>query len=457
MNLKQSISLPLFASLSSLPVTTPIIVILLEICGTSRILITVHSYSNAVGEYSSKFRLFFRYAVRGLYSRLKIRCFCSSKIEDSGLIDFPIASSGLLERLGVVTVLAIVDDELACDPNSIPQQLLLPTIKGMKLLDLFPKYEEDEMEDYSEDDEGKESKRRTESFGSNHDSDSDWGDPENPPEEKHGYNRRLKVLAKMRKRYRYQGRSTRRSVIENSKKTSDEVLFEDPTWWHHLPSLKCIGLTSLIVDNIKGEGKSVLSNSTLPAPSGEDLSTRKKYLSGMAELALTQHISKRYERSHLKKLAQCIGFSTEPNSFGAKGDITPFVELRRIRIIASRLQNQRILLDRHQISLEESRTWGVLRPDAVSVIIEDQRSHAYQLLTVGDARLLTEYCSDSWIGEDSTITPLSQADKKTILETSKIWSLADLDVQAFSYAPLPVSKMSKDQNQNNKMVSLLEK
>jgi hypothetical protein len=448
-------SLPLFASLSALPVTSPIIVILLEICGTSRILITVHSYSNAVREYSSKFGLFFRYVVRGLYSRLKVRCFCSSKIEDSGLIDFPIASSGLLEKLGVVTVLAIVDDELACDPNSIPQQLLLPTNKGMKLLDLFPKYEEDEMEDDSEDDEGRDGRRlRTGSIGSYHDSDSDWGDPENPPEEKHGYNRRLKVLARMRRRYRHQGRSTRRSVIENAKKSSDEVLFEDPTWWHHLPSLKCIGLTSLIVDNIEGEDKLVLGSSTIPALTGEALTSRKNYLSGMAELALTQHISKRYERSHLKKLAQCIGFTTEPNSFGAKGDISPFVELRRIRIIASRLQNQRILLDRHQISLEESRTWGVLRPDAVSVIIEDQRSHAYQLLTVGDARLLTEFCSDSWIGEDSTITPLSQADKKTILETSKTWSLADLDVQAFSYAPLAVSKMNKDHNQHNKMVSL---
>lgn len=444
-------TLPLFASLSTLPVASPLILILLEICGTSRILITVHRYSNLTQKTSSRVGLFLRYIVRGLYSRIRLRCFHSSKVDDSGLIDFPIASSALLEKLGVVTVLAVVDDELACDPNSIPQQLLIPTNKGLKLLDLFPKYDDEDMDDDSEDEEFKESKRlRAGSAGSYHDSDSDWGDTENP-EEKHGYNRRLKVLAKMRKRYRNHGQSMRKSATDNLRKANVEVMFEDPTWWHHLPSLKCIGLTSLLVDDTETEDKHIEPfKSTIIKD--KRFVDEQKYIPGMAELALTYHISKRYKRSHMKKLAYGIGFTTEPNSFGEKGDITPFVELRRIRIIASRLQHQRILLDRHQISLEESRSWGMLKPDAVSVIIEDMRSNAYQLLTVGDARLITEFCSDSWIGEDSTITPLSQSDKRTILDTSKVWSLADLDVQAFSYAPLPVSKMSKDHNKLSKMV-----
>jgi hypothetical protein len=76
-----------------------------------------------------------------------------------------------------------------------------------------------------------------------------------------------------------------------------------------------------------------------------------------------------------------------------------------------------------------------LRPDSTSVVIQDKRSKAYQLLTVGDARVVTDICSDSWQGE--SITSLSPTDRATILENSNTWSLADLDVTAFSYAPIP--------------------
>jgi hypothetical protein len=56
---------------------------------------------------------------------------------------------------------------------------------------------------------------------------------------------------------------------------------------------------------------------------------------------------------------------------------------------------------------------------------------------VGDARVVTELCKDSWQGQSSTISPLTAVDRQAILETSKNWSLADLDVSAFSYAPVP--------------------
>lgn len=71
------------------------------------------------------------------------------------------------------------------------------------------------------------------------------------------------------------------------------------------------------------------------------------------------------------------------------------------------------------------------------MIIKDHRSQAYQLLTVGDARVVTDVCSESWQGE--IITPLSIKDRKMILESNNAWSLADLDVTAFSYAPIPYS------------------
>jgi hypothetical protein len=71
------------------------------------------------------------------------------------------------------------------------------------------------------------------------------------------------------------------------------------------------------------------------------------------------------------------------------------------------------------------------------VVVKDARTQAYQLLTAGDARVVTDICSDSWQGE--TITPLGSSDRAIILENSKNWSLADLDVTAFSYAPIPYS------------------
>ncbi len=51
--------------------------------------------------------------------------------------------------------------------------------------------------------------------------------------------------------------------------------------------------------------------------------------------------------------------------------------------------------------------------------------------------MVTELCTDSWHGEKLTISPLSSNDRKSILDTSQNWYLSDLDVLAFSYAPVP--------------------
>jgi hypothetical protein len=71
------------------------------------------------------------------------------------------------------------------------------------------------------------------------------------------------------------------------------------------------------------------------------------------------------------------------------------------------------------------------------VIVQDQRSKAYQLLTVGDPTVVASLCNEAWQGENSTILPFSSADRTRILETSNDWKLGDLDVYAFSYTPLP--------------------
>ena len=429
------LNLPLLAALGSLPIATPLILILLEIIGTSRILVTVHPYSSNVRTVQNNAKLFIQYFVKGLESRFEFSNPFVKDVQESSLVDFPIASSYLYEKLGVVTALSLIDDELACDPISTPQQLLIPTTKGLKLLDLFPKYEEEDSDDDDNNDYVKRNvhaRRRAKSYPSSHDSDSEWGDESDDNRDRGVRSTRMRALINLRQRYKKKNLSARK--FEPPKPT--EVQFEDPNWWHYLPSLKCIGLGSLLVDN-KAEDFTA-TKSPLPANSKDSHAVQadqSKYISGMAESSLISHVSRYYDRSHLRVLSKCIGLTTEPNSFGPKGDITPFEELRRIRVIATRLLHRRMLLDRHQISLEESRSWGRLRPDSTSVIIKDHRSQAYQLLTVGDSRVVMDLCSDSWQGE--TITSLSANDRVMILENSKTWSLADLDVTAFSYAPIP--------------------
>ena len=153
--------------------------------------------------------------------------------------------------------------------------------------------------------------------------------------------------------------------------------------------------------------------------------------------ALVDHVCQSQNRSQLMSLSHCIGFTLSENCLGKKGDLSPFSVIKHLHLVATRLLEDRIALDRHAIGLEESRSWGLLKSDATSIIIQDHRSKAYHLLTVGDARVVAECCSDSWQGENSTISPFSAADRKTILETSNNWTLSDLDVAAFSYTPVP--------------------
>ena len=108
-----------------------------------------------------------------------------------------------------------------------------------------------------------------------------------------------------------------------------------------------------------------------------------------------------------------------------------------MHIISTQLLQERLTVDAHALGLEESRGRGLLRPDSTSVIIHDKRSKACQLLTVGEATIVSELCSDAWQGEHSTIKPLAAVDRKAIIEASKNWNLADLDVAVFSYAPVP--------------------
>jgi hypothetical protein len=104
---------------------------------------------------------------------------------------------------------------------------------------------------------------------------------------------------------------------------------------------------------------------------------------------------------------------------------------------------ERLESDSHERGSDESRWWGLLRPDSTSVIMQDSRSGGYQLVTVGDPRVVTRMCQEAWQGESSTILPLGATDRKTVLDTCNDWKLADLDVTAFSYSPVPFTFESR--------------
>ena len=132
-----------------------------------------------------------------------------------------------------------------------------------------------------------------------------------------------------------------------------------------------------------------------------------------------------------------MGSWTSVQSSGDRGDASPFVEKNRLRIVNIASLRERLKIDSHERGSEESRWWGLLRADSTSVVVQDSRSGAYQLLTVGDPKVVSRMCHEAWQGENSTILPLTSYDRSTILETSDSWKLADLDVEAFSYAPIP--------------------
>jgi hypothetical protein len=418
-----TIPLLLLSVLGILPVIGPACIFLLETMGTARILATVHPIAGAhrsndgakIESNRGRGSLLLRYLLATGISRFALwdlfHFICTvfgrrhSQRHKERLLRIPPASLNVLEKLGVATALVLIDDELVCETHSIPQQLLIPSGRGLKLLDLCPTYEDDGLsDDESENPRGK-------SFDSDSESEDD-------NEQLQSSMLRGKIL---------RPRSIRRATVNTTNQEAIsqgpfEVQFEDPNWWQHLPSLKCIGLACLLT------GKNV----------DADKKKAKKENSSIdrARSALIEHTCQHRSSNQLRSLAQCIGFSMQPNSNGEVGDISPFEEQLRIHVLSYALFRERIQLDAHEKSFRSTST-ASLNPDSTSVIVRDTRTLAYQLLTIGDPDVVTNLCTEAWQGEISTILPLAASDKQKIIETSNNWKLADLDVAAFCYAPLP--------------------
>lgn len=476
------LSLPLLAGLGVSPVVGPIFFFFVEVLGTARILTKVHPHavarakasvdkatrerqSSAVLDETQKRQLLFRYIRATLWSRLSLwsdrswcngdyplRCLAESGTQGKSssalvpLVNIPSASINVLEKLGVATAFCVIDDELVCEPHAVPQQLLIPSGKGLKLLDLCVALDDDDEESGSESD-SHQSASVNRKRGKSFDSDSEESDEESTQ----GFHLSLRqkilsrrLIRRRRTRGKPESRDGNQDDTVNSTDSSLEVQFEDPSWWQFLPSLKCIGLASLLVDErLEGGTRDEFSISS------RDLPLNPKH-------ALAKEVCDERHSEQLQLLAQSIGFSVEPNSNGPRGDISSFRQKLRLHVLSDAMVKERLELDAHERSSEQARWWGLLRPDSTSVIVQDQRTNAYQLLTVGDPHVVTNQCNEAWQGEISTILPLTAIDRRTIMETTNSWKLADLDVAAFSYSPVSSTQEKRLSHESAKRVYLLE-
>ncbi len=437
-NLSCLLPTPFLAAIGVFPVFGPGCLIFIESLGMARILASYHPVasrtrmdtpSDVVTRSVDVDLLILRYFIATLANRLSLQ---RAKVGSSSMVWVPPSSLNLLEKLGVATAFTLVDDELVCEPQAIPQQLLIPSGKGLKLLDLCPTYE-DESDDESNGEgssalEFRRNRQRSFDVEMNVDSDTD-SDDGMMKDHHHVPSRRKTQRRLLRKTFRVSAQRAKEVEDDDSSTESvdHEVQFEDPGWWQHLPSLKCIGLACLLVDQ-RNENQGHKFSSSMNN-GDQDLEACK--------MALARLVCRERNSMQLRSLARCIGFSTKANSFGERGDASPFMEKNRLHVVNISRLRERLKIDSHERGSEESRWWGLLRADSTSVIVQDNRSGAFQLLTAGDPIVVSRMCHEAWQGENSTILPLTSYDRSTILETSDSWKLADLDVEAFSYAPIP--------------------
>eukprot|EP00546_Thalassionema_frauenfeldii_P001517 CAMPEP_0178934834 /NCGR_PEP_ID=MMETSP0786-20121207/24138_1 /TAXON_ID=186022 /ORGANISM="Thalassionema frauenfeldii, Strain CCMP 1798" /LENGTH=264 /DNA_ID=CAMNT_0020612771 /DNA_START=706 /DNA_END=1496 /DNA_ORIENTATION=+ len=237
----------------------------------------------------------------------------NEKEDTSSLIPIPAASMCLLEKLGVATAFTVVDDHLACEIDSIPQQLLIPSANGLKLLDICPTYGEDETED-----ESSERKRTGSGFESPESSDSEDSTfnksatiaPITPIRRLKRLRKRVPIrrISSSDTRFRSASKPLEDEEEEEEEDDKNEVQFEDPLWWQHLPSLKCIGLTCMLIER---------ENELMPVSNHKIPSMEEK---------LVSHIAVERRRRQFQFLGSCIGFEAE--------DVTSYAEITRLQLIS---------------------------------------------------------------------------------------------------------------------------
>jgi len=315
-----------------LPITTPITLWALESIGVGRILSLVEfvlalEEGNENVSFRRRFLLLFRYVIATLRCRLlggaRKQAKTNKNREDTGAVDnvsfdepipsldtpfllqqlqqkpmnryfgsklkleIPPQSCKLLERLGVVTASSIIDDEIVCKPFSTPQQMLIPSARGLKMLDLSvgPTSNNNESEEGSEnsyDPNVTSPRKRVSVASSSSSSSSDSDDEDKVAVDNLG--RRIKTsFRRVKQQSRPQGNINPNSrfnkmsrMVKNMavaavgmKEEEEDVSFEDPLWWKHLNSVKAIGLASMLVEraerreSVVDQGVEVAENTDL--------------------------------------------------------------------------------------------------------------------------------------------------------------------------------------------------
>ena len=168
------------------------------------------------------------------------------------LLSIPPASFYLLEKLGVVTALALVDDELACEPFSTPQQLLIPSGQGgFTLLDICPVFDDDDDGYSTEDEDNNNNNNSDENINKNNNNSDSDSDSNDETKYKHSFSAPARRLRKIKRNYKKKSKkhiisttSTSTGLVRRLQKVGEstrfpaaydddeiEVQFEDPQWW----------------------------------------------------------------------------------------------------------------------------------------------------------------------------------------------------------------------------------
>jgi hypothetical protein len=306
------------------------------------------------------------------------------------LLPIPLIQSRTVERLGAVTMLGVVDDELLVADAPSPEEVFL--LKSKK-------------------------------------------------------NQEASASTVLQIMHEPDSLPSPSSSSSSSSSSSTAVKFEDPSWTqHHLASLKPLGFSCLAIAEAEARKNITQQQRGMPGPATPAVTARTAAAPAAAAAALIDFVrddSSSQRKAYLGKLARGIGFS-------AADDLRPhFCERGRLLVVAPHLVDARASEDVNASSLEETRARGTLQPHLTSVVWEDLRRRAgtgtgggdgssgggMQLLSEGTPALALPMCTEYFDG--SVIAHLTAEDRRLIVATWKAWALEDYHVVCFSYTPVP--------------------
>ncbi|KAM3578075.1 hypothetical protein VYU27_000174 [Nannochloropsis oceanica] len=298
----------------------------------------------------------------------------------SPLLSIPLIRSRTVERLGSVTMLAVVDDELLVADAPSPEEVFL----------LNPK-------------------KAQEASAST-------------------------VLQIMREP------GSMSSHSPSSSSVAAAIMFESPTWTQHLPSLKPLGFSCLALAEM--EGRQCTTQQQWAMLGSTAAATQTAATPVAALIDFVRNDSSSQSQAYLGQLARGIGFSAADDLrpyFCERGRllvVAPhLVDARACEdVSASSLAETRArgTLQPHMTSV----VWEDLRRRAATGTgVGDGNSGEMQLLSAGTPSLALPMCLEYFDG--SVISHLTAEDRRLIVAAWNAWALEDYHVVCFSYTPIP--------------------